>query len=44
MPKGYVGLSLKADTAERLRILRDERETTLDDVVSSLLDKADEEV
>jgi len=41
---GYTSLSIKSDTAERLRDLRDRRDSTVDEVVSSLLDEAGEEV
>ena len=41
MAQGFVSLSVKADTAERLRRLRDERDSTLDEVVSSLLEQAE---
>jgi hypothetical protein len=37
-------LTVRADTAEKVRELRDRRDTTLDEVVTSLLDEAGEEV
>jgi len=40
---GYESVSVKSDTAEKLRDLRDRRDSTLDDVVSSLLDDAGED-
>jgi hypothetical protein len=41
---GFESVSVKSDTAQKLRELRDRRDSTLDGVVSDLLDESDTEV
>lgn len=41
---GFESVSVKSETAQRLRELRDRQGSTLDGVVSDLLDESDAEV